>query len=191
MRFTSVALFMGAAMSITAFPVLARILTERNLHKTKVGAIAITCAAVDDVTAWCMLAFVVGVARAKGLRAGDVDGGAVGRLRAGDVLRRPPVPRAGSQTIYDRQGRLSQNVVAVDLPADRSRRRATTEAIGIHALFGAFLMGAIMPKGTQLRPHAQREARGLHGRLPAADLLRLHGPEDADRPAQQRRAVAR
>ena len=47
---------MGAAMSITAFPVLARILTERNLHKTKVGAVTITCAAVDDVTAWCMLA---------------------------------------------------------------------------------------------------------------------------------------
>src|SRR3954469_18550265 len=68
MRFTSVALFMGAAMSITAFPVLARILTERNLHKTKVGAVTITCAAVDDVTAWCMLAFVVAVARADGLR---------------------------------------------------------------------------------------------------------------------------
>src|SRR5437762_3246299 len=67
MSFVSVALFMGAAMSITAFPVLARILTERNIHKTRVGAIAITCAAVDDVTAWCMLAFVVGIARADGL----------------------------------------------------------------------------------------------------------------------------
>ena len=61
-------LFMGVAMSITAFPVLARILTERNLHKTNVGAVTITCAAVDDVTAWCMLAFVVAVARATGLR---------------------------------------------------------------------------------------------------------------------------
>src|SRR3954471_4286883 len=70
MAFSSVALFMGAAMSITAFPVLARILTERNIHKTKVGAIAITCAAVDDVTAWCMLAFVVGIARADGLLPG-------------------------------------------------------------------------------------------------------------------------
>ena len=67
MRFAAVALFMGAAMSITAFPVLARILTERNLHKTKVGAVAITCAAVDDVSAWCMLAFVVAVARAEAL----------------------------------------------------------------------------------------------------------------------------
>src|SRR4029434_1862820 len=66
MRFTSVALFMGAAMSITAFPVLARILTERNLHKTKVRAVTITCSAVDDVAAWCTLAFVVGIARAAG-----------------------------------------------------------------------------------------------------------------------------
>src|SRR5688500_11730614 len=67
--FRPVALFMGAAMSITAFPVLARILTERNLHKTKVGAIAITCAAVDDVTAWCMLAVVV--ARSEERRVGN------------------------------------------------------------------------------------------------------------------------
>ncbi len=56
-------------MSITAFPVLARILTERNLTRTKVGAVAITCAAVDDVTAWCMLAFVVAIARTTGLPA--------------------------------------------------------------------------------------------------------------------------
>src|SRR5687767_13980534 len=73
--FSNVALFMGAAMSVTAFPVLARILTERNLHKTNVGAITITCAAVDDVTAWCMLAFVVGVARAKGVQAGMITAG--------------------------------------------------------------------------------------------------------------------
>lgn len=67
--FTSFALFMGAAMSVTAFPVLARILTERNLHRTYLGAIAITCAAVDDVTAWCLLAFVISV-----VRSGDVLG---------------------------------------------------------------------------------------------------------------------
>jgi Kef-type K+ transport system membrane component KefB len=63
--FTHFALFMGAAMSITAFPVLARILADRNMVQTKLGAIALTCAAVDDVTAWCLLAFVVGVVQAK------------------------------------------------------------------------------------------------------------------------------
>ena len=54
--FTSFSLFIGIAMSITAFPVLARIIKERGLTKTPLGVLAITCAAVDDVTAWCMLA---------------------------------------------------------------------------------------------------------------------------------------
>jgi Kef-type K+ transport system membrane component KefB len=56
---------MGVAMSITAFPVLARILADRRITETELGVVALTCAAVDDVTAWCLLAFVVGVAEAK------------------------------------------------------------------------------------------------------------------------------
>src|ERR1700741_379732 len=63
-EFTSFALFMGIAMSITAFPVLARIIQERNLTKTKLGAIAITCAAADDITAWCILAAVIAIVKA-------------------------------------------------------------------------------------------------------------------------------
>src|SRR4029453_10124455 len=63
--FTSFALFLGVAMSITAFPVLARILTDRRMIKTELGVIALSCAATDDVTAWCLLAFVVGVAQPK------------------------------------------------------------------------------------------------------------------------------
>src|SRR5690242_6463802 len=57
--FTSFGLFMGASMSITAFPVLARILTERNMLQSRLGTMAITCAAVDDVTGWCILAYIV------------------------------------------------------------------------------------------------------------------------------------
>src|SRR6185503_3903422 len=56
---------MGIAMSITAFPVLARILTDRGIDKTELGVVSISCAATDDVTAWCLLAFVVGVAKAQ------------------------------------------------------------------------------------------------------------------------------
>src|SRR5262249_49026752 len=63
--FTSFALFMGVALSITAFPVLARILTDRGLTRTALGVLALTCAAIGDVTAWCLLAFVVGVAQAR------------------------------------------------------------------------------------------------------------------------------
>ena len=68
-RFTPVALFMGAAMSVTAFPVLARILAERNLHRTPVGTLAIACAAFADAAAWCLLAVVVAIARAQSPRA--------------------------------------------------------------------------------------------------------------------------
>src|SRR5687767_13887759 len=147
MKFTSVALFMGAAMSITAFPVLARILTERNLHKTKVGAITITCAAVDDVTAWCMLAFVVGVARATGVRSAIFTAVAsVVYVIVMFFLVRPFLRRL--QALYDRQQRLSQNNMAAIFLLILMSAYAT-EWIGIHALFGAFLMGAIMPKGTQ------------------------------------------
>ena len=146
MRFSSVALFMGAAMSVTAFPVLARILTERNIHKTNLGAIAITCAAVDDVTAWCMLAFVVGVARAKGWMPGAITAG----LSVAYVLFMFLVVRqflGKLERVYERQGRLSQGVVAVIILLVLGSAWVT-EAIGIHALFGAFLMGAMMPKGT-------------------------------------------
>jgi Kef-type K+ transport system membrane component KefB/nucleotide-binding universal stress UspA family protein len=147
MSFVSVSLFIGAAMSITAFPVLARILTERNLHKTKIGAITITCAAVDDVTAWCMLAFVVGVARADGVGPGI-------RTAIFAVLYvlfmifavRPFLRRL--QIVFERRGRLSQNVIALIFLLTLASAYVT-EAIGIHALFGAFLMGAMMPKGTK------------------------------------------
>lgn len=147
MRFSSVALFMGAAMSITAFPVLARILTERNLHKTPVGAIAITCAAVDDVTAWCMLAFVVGFARAEGMGPAVLTAG----LSTIYVLTmffavRPLLVRL--ERMFERQGRVSRGVVGVIFVLVLASA-GVTEAIGIHALFGAFLMGAIMPKNSR------------------------------------------
>lgn len=61
--FTAFALFLGSAISITAFPILARIITENNLQKTRLGTLALTCAAVDDVTAWCLLALAIAVTR--------------------------------------------------------------------------------------------------------------------------------
>jgi len=146
MNFVSVSLFMGASMSITAFPVLARILTERNLQKTRVGAIAITCAAVDDVTAWCILAFVVAVARARGLHSAMLT--AVLALAYVAIMFfaiRPFLRRL--ELVFDRAGRLSQNVMAIIFLLTLASAYAT-EWIGIHALFGAFVMGAVMPKGT-------------------------------------------
>jgi Kef-type K+ transport system membrane component KefB/nucleotide-binding universal stress UspA family protein len=151
MQFRPVALFIGAAMSITAFPVLARILTERNLHKTDIGAVTITCAAVDDVSAWCLLAFVVAIARAEKLNFALITAGfSVMYVLAMFFLVRPFLHRL--QLIFERQGRLTQNVTAVVFLLVLTSAY-TTEKIGIHALFGAFLMGAIMPKGTQFVRH--------------------------------------
>lgn len=140
----SFTLFMGAAMSITAFPVLARILNERRLLQTKIGAISITSAAINDVTAWCMLAFVVSIVRSTGLASA-----ALTTLYTGLYLVvmlgivRPLLSRLAARSL-GREG-LSHNVVAATLVA-LLVSSFITEIIGIHALFGAFLLGAILPK---------------------------------------------
>ena len=149
--FASVALFMGAAMSITAFPVLARILAERNLQKTALGTVTLACASIDDVSAWCLLALAVAVARMQmgsgGLsHAGWVVVNSGIYIAVMFMLVRPLLHRL--EIVYQRQGRLSQNVVCVIFLLILASSYATA-AIGIHALFGAFLVGAMMPKGTQ------------------------------------------
>src|SRR5499433_347144 len=142
--FTSFALFMGVAMSITAFPVLARILVERDLLKTRVGTVTITCAAVDDITAWCLLAFLVAIVGSRSM-AGAVRtlGLTVGYLAAMVLLVRPLLHRVSA--VVDRTGRLSQNVVAVVFLLVLGSA-SLTDAIGIHAIFGGFMMGAMLPK---------------------------------------------
>jgi Kef-type K+ transport system membrane component KefB len=142
--FTSFALFLGAAMSVTAFPVLARILIERDLLKTKVGAVTLTCAAVDDVTAWCLLAFVVATVRAAGLHQALMTAGfALIYIGVMFFLIRPLLSRFGR--LYENSGRLSQNLVAVIFVLVLVSATAT-DLIGIHSIFGAFMLGAILPK---------------------------------------------
>ena len=142
--FSSFTLFMGAAMSITAFPVLARILTERRLLRSKVGALAITCAAVDDVTAWCILAFVVSIVRSTGVgQAIWTSVFAVIYILMMLLAIRRFLGRLAARG-SDREG-LTQNTVAITFVL-LFLSSWTTELIGIHALFGAFLMGAIIPR---------------------------------------------
>jgi Kef-type K+ transport system membrane component KefB/nucleotide-binding universal stress UspA family protein len=142
--FSSFTLFMGVAMSITAFPVLARILVERRLLRTRVGAVTITCAAVDDVTAWCILAFVVSIVKFTGM-AGAIRTSlmAVAYIAVMLLLIRPLLIRLADRG-RNREG-LNQNLVAVTLLLVLLSSWAT-EAIGIHALFGAFILGAVIPK---------------------------------------------
>ncbi|WP_434384455.1 cation:proton antiporter domain-containing protein [Melittangium boletus] len=142
--FSSFVLFMGVAMSITAFPVLARILTERRLMHSKVGALAITCAAVDDVTAWCLLAFVVSIVRATHpMQAALTTLIALGYIAFMLAGVRPFLARLGAR-VASREG-LNQGVMALTLLMLLASALAT-EMIGIHALFGSFLFGAIIPK---------------------------------------------
>ncbi len=139
------AIFMGVAMSITAFPVLARILTDRRLLRTELGMLAITCAAVDDVTAWCLLAAVVLFVHASDATASLwlIVGGSAVYVIAMLFAVRPALRRLYS--IYQRDNALSRGLLAVILVLVLASAWVT-ESLGIHALFGAFLMGAIMPK---------------------------------------------
>ncbi len=146
--FTAFALFLSAAMSITAFPVLARIITENNLQGTRLGTLALTCAAVDDVTAWCLLAVAIAVAH------------------TGSIVKAIPtiiysliyiglmvtVGRTFLQRLakyYRRTRRLSQFVLAL-IYVGVVASALITELIGIHLIFGAFLLGAAMPKNAGL-----------------------------------------
>ena len=143
--FTSFALFMGAAMSITAFPVLARILTERNLLASRLGTVAIACAAVDDVTGWCILAYIVVLIRSahSSTSIWVTTGGLVvfGLIMIYGVRRL----LRGYERVYKAKGELSENLMALMLLLVLASALCT-EYLGIHLLFGAFLMGAIMPK---------------------------------------------
>ncbi len=143
-NFTGFALFMGAAMAITAFPVLARILTDTGVYKTRLGALAITCAAVDDVTAWCILAIVVAIVRS----AGPVDAiTTIGLSLLFIVVMVAVVRPLAARLLVDRKGRGPLNATVMSfLIAGLFLSAWATEMIGIHAIFGAFMFGAMLPR---------------------------------------------
>lgn len=146
--FTAFALFLGVAMSITAFPVLARIITEHNLQNTKLGTLALTCAAVDDVTAWCLLAVAIAVTRTNSMI------GALPTIFEAliYIVFMLTVVRWFLQRLskhYNRTGRLTQLVLA-GIYMGVVASALITEWIGIHLIFGAFLLGVAMPKNAGL-----------------------------------------
>ncbi|GAA5144373.1 cation:proton antiporter [Nocardioides marinquilinus] len=136
------ALFMGAAMSITAFPVLARILTDRRMHRTETGGLALACAATDDVLAWTLLAVVIGIA------GGEDDGrGWVVFLAVPFALLALFVIRPALTVLtrlYLRAGELTPTILSIVL-VGLLLFAAATEYLHVHYIFGAFLFGAIMP----------------------------------------------
>lgn len=138
------ALFIGAAMSVTAFPVLARILSERGLNRTSLGAITLACAAVDDVLAWIMLATVLAVVRSSG----GTDLLLMVAQSVLFVIVMFLVVRPRLQLLVARRNRaerLTPDIFAVVLVGVLVSS-VITDKIGIHAIFGAFLFGAVMPR---------------------------------------------
>ena len=147
--FLPFALFMGIAMSITAFPVLARIVQERGIHKTKLGAIVITCAAADDITAWCILAAVIAIVKAGTFVSSlYIIGMAITYVLAMLFVVKPFLKKIGE--LYATKDSLNKPVVAIFF-LTLIISSYTTEIIGIHALFGAFMTGVIMPDITKFR----------------------------------------
>jgi Kef-type K+ transport system membrane component KefB len=159
-------LFLGVAMSITALPVLARILTERGMQRTPIGVLALACAAIDDVIGWSLLAIVVAVA------AGGSIGGSLAIM--GWTLLFVGVMFFGVRPLlarlvawHERAGRLTPDILAVVL-AGLFLSAWVTDLIGVHAIFGAFLFGAIMP-----RREAAALTREILERLEQVSLLLL------------------
>lgn len=163
--FNAFALFIGVAMSITAFPVLARILEDRNLTHTPLGSMALTCAAVDDVTAWCILAFVIALVKSTGLISSAITIGLTLAFAAVMILFvRPQLARViKDPDSQQHRRRLIPIILAFVLVC-----ALITETIGIHALFGAFIAGVAMPPSTEFRIFLKDklEAFGSYALLP-------------------------
>ncbi len=153
-NFVAFALFMGVAMSITAFPVLARILTERRMLKRPVGAIALAAAAIDDVSAWFLIALATAVATASSAT-GVVStiALAVAFCLVMGFLARPLLARVS--VAYDEAGRVPVAWITA-IFAGVLLSAYATETIGIALIFGAFVMGAIMPRRAELTEDVTR-----------------------------------
>lgn len=147
--FLPFALFIGISMSITAFPVLARIIQERNMTKTPLGTLTIASAANDDVTAWCLLAIVIAISKAGSFASALYSVGlAVVYIIVMFLVVRPFLKKVGE--VYANQEAINKTFVAFILLI-LIVSSCLTEIIGIHALFGAFMAGVVMPSNLGFR----------------------------------------
>ncbi len=144
--FEHFALFLGAAMSVTAFPVLARILRDRGLQHTPLGTLALSCAAIDDVTAWCILALTVGLATASPFKGLVTLLWTMQFALCAYALLRPLAGWFAARV--ERRAEISQTAIAAGLGL-MFASATITELIGVHAIFGAFVAGALIPHDTR------------------------------------------
>ncbi len=160
-------LFLGISMSITAFPVLARILEERNIQSTPLGTVAILCAAVDDVVAWLLLAVALTLIDISGNPASLAMrfAGLIAYLAFMLLVVRPLAARAVARK---RQPELSIELLGV-VVAGTLASAAATDWAGVHPLFGAFIAGVCFPRV----PHWQHEIRARLDMITSVLLLPL------------------
>jgi Kef-type K+ transport system membrane component KefB len=151
--FVPFALFLGAALSVTAFPVLARILDDRGMSRSPLGSLALTCAAANDATAWCLLAFVIGVAQSEVWGAISVAGLTLGYLGVMFAVVRPALVRLAPRILRGEPNRGELAIVLIGLLLSA----IATELIGVHALFGAFVFGAVIPHDSNLARDVARK----------------------------------
>ncbi|MDP4266913.1 MAG: cation:proton antiporter [Bacteroidota bacterium] len=148
-NFTSFTLFMGIAMSITAFPVLARIIKERGLTKTPLGVLTLTCAAADDVSAWCLLAAVIAIVKAGNIVSSLFTIGlAIIYIIFMLYVIKPWLKKISENRINNEK--IDKTVIGISFFV-LLMSAYFTEIIGIHALFGAFIAGIVMPNNIRFK----------------------------------------
>jgi Kef-type K+ transport system membrane component KefB len=158
----SFALFLGVALAVTAFPVLARILTDRGIAKTELGVLALSCAAVGDVAAWWLLALVAGVVKSQVSGVATVVALSVVYVAVMLVVVRPVAARLIARCCGEKMGPTAIAVIFTALLVSA----LVTDWIGIHAVFGAFLLGVAIP-------HDSKVAQALHAGLEQVVLVLL------------------
>ncbi|WP_448322156.1 cation:proton antiporter [Streptomyces sp. CO7] len=157
--FPAFALFLALTMSVTAFPVLARILTDRKMARTTVGGLALTCAAVDDITAWCVLALATALGGHTSVTAAFTTL-VLTAVFVSVMLYgvRPLLARLAARHAERLAGGATTLLVLLTGVLLSS---FVTDWIGIHAIFGAFLFGAVLPRGAAPATAAVEQVRGI------------------------------
>ena len=141
-------LFVGAAMSITAFPMLARIIYERGIAGTPLGTLALAAGAMDDAAAWVILAVVVGSFTGSAVLAFSAAGGGLLYVLVVLTVMRPLLGRLNA--LAERRGSMAPWMLATTLTV-LAFGAWFTDSVGIYAVFGAFILGAAMPRGLLTR----------------------------------------
>jgi Kef-type K+ transport system membrane component KefB len=137
-------LLVGTAMAITAFPVLARLLEERGMLDTKIGALALLCAAIDDVVGWCLLALLIAIIHATGVASVAMTIVYLALFIAVMLVVVRPLLLLADQYIKSKPALMTLSMILLLLSA------SATNAMGVHPVFGAFMMGTILPRRTSL-----------------------------------------